>query len=395
METDSYSANQRRAINLVWTACGDYQFEPQFLALKADGTPDFYMNCVIGLVRKWLGDEMPRRLFALWADDTRRSAFDDLAWLALENAVYEKELPVRPVLTELRRAHAAEFFASEYQLSRQEWMDKNQLVYSLQSARWRSVLGQKLPLLAPWEKGLSEALACPGTLDADDLEAAVRAAFEKYLQFDGTPHKKSSLRLHFSDRWAPLLTKLLPVEIVRTDELTVGRSAVAGENGMVRASNALRAQLRSNEREAEDHDYIERCFGRSLYSPQALARIEQRCCTGDHLGCHLWFTRGERVPGQPMRTDTQRLFEQAAEQAKRNRAAYVRDSALHQNALLRLTEQIRNCMLIHQQPEDILAREGRLDGTRVWRAPVLHDGRVFLRKDEESRAGFTVDLMLS
>mgnify|MGYP003564193663 CR=1 FL=1 len=50
METDSYSANQRRAINLVWTACGDYQFEPQFLALKADGTPDFYMNCVIGLV---------------------------------------------------------------------------------------------------------------------------------------------------------------------------------------------------------------------------------------------------------------------------------------------------------------------------------------------------------
>ena len=134
METDSYSANQRRAINLVWTACGDYQFEPQFLALKADGTPDFYMNCVIGLVRKWLGDEMPRRLFALWADDTRRSAFDDLAWLALENAVYEKELPVRPVLTELRRAHAAEFFASEYQLSRQEWMDKNQLVYSLQSA---------------------------------------------------------------------------------------------------------------------------------------------------------------------------------------------------------------------------------------------------------------------
>ena len=69
METDSYSANQRRAINLVWTACGDYQFGPQFLALKADGTPDFYMNCVIGLVRKWLGDEMPRRLFALRAAD--------------------------------------------------------------------------------------------------------------------------------------------------------------------------------------------------------------------------------------------------------------------------------------------------------------------------------------
>ena len=49
METSSYSAQQRRAINLVWTASGDYQFEPQFLALKSNGEPDFYMNCVIGL----------------------------------------------------------------------------------------------------------------------------------------------------------------------------------------------------------------------------------------------------------------------------------------------------------------------------------------------------------
>lgn len=64
METDSYSANQRRAINLVWTACGDYQFEPQFLALKADGTPDFYMNCVIVWSASGWVSEMPRRLFA-------------------------------------------------------------------------------------------------------------------------------------------------------------------------------------------------------------------------------------------------------------------------------------------------------------------------------------------
>ena len=108
METAGYSAQQRRAINLVWTACGDYTFEPQFLALKADGGPDFYMNCVIGLVRKWLGDEMPRRLFARWAGDARQSTYDDLAWLALENAVYEKELPERPVLAELRRAGGTE-----------------------------------------------------------------------------------------------------------------------------------------------------------------------------------------------------------------------------------------------------------------------------------------------
>ena len=394
METSAFSAQQRRAINLVWTACGDYRFEPQFLALRSDGSPDFYLNCIIGLTHKWLGDEMPQRLFSSWAGDARQAVFDDLAWLALENAVYEKELPSRPVLAELRHAHAEEFFASEYRLSRQEWMEKNQLVYALQSERWRAVLGQKPPLLAPWEKGLGAALRCSGTMNGEAIEAAVRAAFRRYLQFDGTVHRKAPFHLHFGDKWAPLLTKLMPTEIVRTDELTVGRSGTPGENGMVRASNALRARLRSNERETEDRDYIERCFGRSLYPPRQLALIEQRLCTGSHLGCHLWFTKGAAVPDKPLSADTRRLFEQAAEQAARNRAAFSRDSDLYRSAIARLSEQIRNCMLVHRQPEAVSARRGRLDGARVWRECVLHDDRVFLRSDEEPRPGFTVDLML-
>ena len=283
MDTDNYSAGQRRAINLVWTACGDYSFSPQFLAMQADGSPDFYMNFVIGLTHKWLGDAMPKRLFACWLGDARQTEMDDLAWLAIENAVYERELTQRPVLAELRRAHAAAFFAQEYQLSRQEWMSKNQLVYSLMAARWRSVLGQRAPLLAPWEKGLSEALCCPGSLTPEQLECAILSAFQKYLQFNGTPHAKKALRLHFSDRWAPLLTKVLPTEMVRTDDLAIGRTAASGQGGMVRAAGALRSTLRSNERESEDRDYIACCFGRSLFSARQLALIEQQCCTGNHL----------------------------------------------------------------------------------------------------------------
>ena len=201
MLTQQYSEQQRRAVNLVWTAAADYRFEPRFLALRTDGAPDFYMNCVIGYVHKWFGDDMPARLFASWAGDVRQAMLDDLAWLALENAAYERELPQRPALEELRAAHAAEFFSMEYQLSRQEWMNKNQLVYTLQSARWKGVLGERPPALNPWEKKLAR----------------------------------------------------------------------AGQGGMVEAANALRARLRSNEREETDRDYIESCFGRSIYGPQQLA----------------------------------------------------------------------------------------------------------------------------
>ena len=90
MKISAYRACQRRAINQVWTVCGDYRFEPQFLAMRSDGQPDLYMNCIIGLVHKWFGDDMPKKLFASWAGDARQTMYDDLAWLALENAVCEK-----------------------------------------------------------------------------------------------------------------------------------------------------------------------------------------------------------------------------------------------------------------------------------------------------------------
>ena len=52
MEAQSYTAQERRAANQVWAAAGEYGFEPLFLARNTDGTVDFYMNCIVGLVHK-------------------------------------------------------------------------------------------------------------------------------------------------------------------------------------------------------------------------------------------------------------------------------------------------------------------------------------------------------
>ena len=62
--------------------------------------------------------------------------------------------------------------------------------------------------------------------------------------------------------------------------------------------------------------------------------------------------------------------------------------------VLRLTEQIRNCILVHQQPDQRIARSGDLCAGRVWRAPYLNDDRVFLCPEEENCPAFTVDLLL-
>ena len=106
MEAQSYTATERRAANQVWAAAGEYGFEPLFLARCTDGTVDFYMNCIVGLVHKYYGDDRVRGLFQTWDGDIRQPLLDDLTWLYLECAAYRLELPCRPVLAEVRRAHA-------------------------------------------------------------------------------------------------------------------------------------------------------------------------------------------------------------------------------------------------------------------------------------------------
>lgn len=393
MLTQQYSAQQRRALNQIWTAAGQYGFDPLFMALHSDGTPDIYMNCIVGCVRKWYGADIPRALFGAWAEDRRQAMLDDLAWLALENAAFQRELPERPILAEARRAHAEDFFAQEYQLSRQEWMAKNQLVYTMQAARWKSVLGQRPPVMTPWERNLSDALRCGGELEGAALADAIRNAFVKSGLFDGTPHSKAALRLHFDGKWASAMTKFLPTEIVHTDVLTAGTSRASG-SGVGPKLDVRRAKLRLNENAETDRQYIESCFGRSFYPPEELAAAEQQFCTGNHLGCHLWFTAGVPDPKHAHSGESRLLTEEAVLQARRNREAFSKGIGLYQNAILRLTEQIRGCIQVHSQTEAEAACSGRLDSPRVWRAAVLEDGRVFLRDVNANRPGFSVDLLL-
>ena len=80
---------------------------------------------MLGLARRAgklaYGDELVRSLFDTWEGDIRQAMLDDLTWLYLESAAYALELPRRPVLSALRRAHADYFFGIQYKLSRQEW----------------------------------------------------------------------------------------------------------------------------------------------------------------------------------------------------------------------------------------------------------------------------------
>ena len=394
METQSYTAQERRAANQVWAAAGAYGFEPLFLARNTDGTIDLYMNTVVGLVHRYYGDALIRSIFGLWEGDVRQSLLDDLAWLYLENAVYRLELPRRPVLQAVRHDHAAYFFAIQYKLSRQEWMAKNQLVYTMQAARWREVLGRSAPVMTPYESGLAAALAPETAPLPEQLRAGLCGIFAKFALFDGKVRPKAALHLHLEGLFASLATRTLPTQMIKTDRVTVEHSGSVDAGGAGPTLDKRRAHITLRQNAAEDRAYIESCFGRSIYPPERLRKTEQQLCVGDHLGCHLWFSAGVPDPENAPTPEAKHLAEQAQLQADRNRAYYAKNRELHRSVVLRLTQQIRNCVLVHQQPHARVARSGSLDPARVWRAPLLNETRVFLCPEEESQPSFTVDLLL-
>ena len=394
MEAQSYTAQERRAANQVWAAAGAYGFEPLFLARNTDGTIDFYMNCIVGLVHKYYGDDLVRGLFNTWDGDVKQSLLDDLTWLYLESAAYALELPRRPVLEALRHAHADYFFAIQYKLSRQEWMAKNQLVYTMQAARWRRVLGRSDPVMTPYESGLAAALSPEKAPAAEQLKAEILSIYAKFNLFDGTVHQRAALHLHLDGLLAKLATKAMPTQMIKTDRVTVEHSGAVDATGSGLAVDKRRANITLKQRAAQDRAYIESCFGRCFYPPEQLRKAEQELCTGVHLGCHLWFSAGVPSPAQAPTPEARQLAQQAELQAERNRAYYAKNQELHRSVVLRLTEQIRNCILVHQQPDQRIARSGDLCAGRVWRAPYLNDDRVFLCPEEENCPAFTVDLLL-
>lgn len=386
------TAGQRRALNQVWNGAGVYGFEPLFLSLNPDGTPNLYLNTIVGCVRKWYGEEGPAKLFEVWAGDRRQALLDDLAWLALESATFQRELSQRPVLSDLRRAWAENFFEQEHTLSRQEWMSKNQLSYTMQSARWRAVLDRRPPVMTPYEKRLSAALAL-GPLGEQELFSTILELLIRFRLFHGKSRPPSALRFHITGKWAGMMTRLMPTEIVHTDVASVGHGKGPDEGDGPKL-DTRRAKIRLKEDASSDRLYIQSCFGSSLLPDRELAMAEQKLCTGVHLGCHLWYTAGVPTQEQAPRGEARRLAEQAQLQQERSRAAFGADSALYQNAIRRLTEQIQNCIQVHSQMEEEHARSGKLNSPRAWRAAVLSDRRVFVRETDAAQPSFTVDLLL-
>ncbi len=353
----TYEENHRRALNIVWTAAETYHFQPDFLAFSVHHTPELYLNMIIGLVYKHYDFTLLSSFFNKLQNSVLKDTFTDIFWLGLENAVFQRELPNRPILQELRQKHAQSFFSKNTDLSFQQLMVRNGLQHNLQAARWHKVLHESSGLLNPWEKHLFSALEFSATWTTHELIQHMKKIQQNFFILDFQNRQQKIYHIALSARLATYLKKIFPAEIRQMDDVltknTVPQcpdttSSDARHTLIDKACNLLGKQT-----DIETAAYIEKQFGPSFYSPTQKNYIEKNFCIKNHRNCHLHFTRGPQAGKSTINSMSIIARQQ-------NLAYYNAHKPLYTLTIRLLSARLKNVLHVCNQPLPLPSKHGQL-----------------------------------
>ena len=338
MNTEQFGAAGRRALNQVWNGAGEYGFQPVFVSNT------LYMNTVAGLAEEFFGKEALQALFDTWEGDIWQGTYDRFAWLLIEQAVYRRNLPLRPALEDLRRYYADFFLDSLERRSRSENMGKALLCESLQRAYWRKALGQSPGMLLPKEAKLYSKIRQGADLEPEALGKYILELLKSDFGFTRVQARGKHWEL---PQWLRFLPQRKP-DVLQPQRL---ENAVLSEmNSGTQKRRGWGSQRKGGK---DDLAYVEGCFGRCRYSPNRLEEIRQKLCTGAHAGCALWFTDG--AAASVSKEDARRVFQEALRQQKKNKQHYLDNAAMYEGIVRRIQREISGNLLSEYLPRSELA----------------------------------------
>ena len=385
-------SEKRRARNLIWNAAGDYHFEPDFKAYDDEGRADLYWNSIIGAVRKNYGPETIDALFAAFHGCRDEALYEQLVWLGLENAVYQRESPRRLALPALRRRYA------RWVLSQCAGIGDGELLPRLEEAHFRRALGDD-PAMTKEDRKLLDSLEFSGELDGPELSQAALDFLHDHFGFvpgKTQAEEAEALRKHRPWFLFGRSRALDGLPAVRTFGFGYGEHLVAGQGGGPNAEPVQRRLTDRNLAQTEEalRNYMRDYFGAPLLSEGERRTLEQSLCIGEHKNCHLYYTQGDDEPGRHLKGYAAAQRRNALRQAEKNREAYEADAVRHRASIVRLTARIRNAMLAYLQPTVVRTASGTLDPGRIWRGVYLDDDKVFTKIQQSDPGQLAVDLLL-
>lgn len=405
-----YTGSSRRAMNLIWNAAGDYDWNSPFLAFHPNGDPDDYLNMVIGLSAKWLDAERITDFFERLGSGPTQDEAASLLWLGIENCVYGKELPARPHLSNLRRDRAEEFFRINGMLSEQQMSFMSIRVYDQELLRWSRVLGRRVLTVSPAARKLSKELEFSPDWDTDEvllqMHTVLKETFHRTLP--DRPQHQEARRKGFL---GALQGSIFGETKRRADLLVLRKGSGSGDKKRsVHITHSFQTMTSSADQEA-DRAYIEESFGPCMFTDEEMRILENSLCTGDDISCRLWFTREgvraqtlskEEREVQPSGNGRKQAVSKEGEKLRQDQEAQrKRNEEYFRTNLFRIRESIRN---LSAQTDTIFqsylrylpsrAKQGKLEGGRAWRIRAVGDNRVFLADSDPEEASVSVDLLL-
>lgn len=391
-----YTGNARRARNYIWNAAGRYDFEPPYIAFYPTGEVDMYFNMIIGLAVKWFDMDCLTAFFDSYKSSRSADEYDEFLWLGIENCVFAKELPERPILAQLRIDRANDFFRIQNSLSRQQVEMQSMAVYDQQAARWSEVLGRHV-LLAGKKRKMYEFLKFEGNLNTEGLISRMNEFFEEFFHFTpGISEEKRSFRL------ADSLRRGFGKRRGSSEKLmvrTADGGGITDKDVQLTHTAGMRYGFAPDEK---DEDYIRACFGDCVYSDEEMRILEEALCMDGDAACRLWVVKQqstEAEAGVPMNAgtnskDARDFLTKSAEQRRRNEKYCEKNALMIHESIKRLSAALGTLFESYSRHLPEKARAGRLVVRNAYRLSVVRDPYVFLRDGDETENNIRVTLLL-
>ena len=387
-----YTGNSRRAMNLIWNAAQDYDWQSPFLAFYPNGETDDYMNIVIGLSAKWLDAERITDFFERLGEGPTLDEASSLLWLGIENCVYGKELSVRPHLEQMRKERAQEFFRIHGMLSEQQMAFMSVKVYNQELLRWSRVLGRSVFTVGPGAVKLSKELEFEPQWDTNEVLARMQDILKDSF------HRSLPQRPHDSaGRKKSLLGKLPFAHSENApksrDLLLLRKGSSSGDHKRsVHITHSFEVPSASGG-SGRDRAFLEEAFGPCMYSDEEMRILERSICTGGDRFCRLWFTSRAQA-AQPSSKEGKKLWLDQEAQRRRNEEYYRKHVFEIRESIRNLSAQTDTIFQSYLRRLPASSRQGRLDASRAWRISALSDSRIFLVDADPQEADVRVDLLL-
>ena len=385
----------KRAKNFIWASAEDYELNPLYLAFSPDGKADTYLNIIIGLSYKWYdGAQLEEFFNVLGGKD--KELFEGLFWIGLEKVLFKKEKDYRMALTDLRVEYAKET------VRRFKKYTDNSLIEKIRYGYCRQVLGKESNLSAEEEELLSE-FDFSNDMTTEQIIGKTKKILSE--KFSYTPSlKKNKEGVYFLQKVLSPFRSFGKVSAtyVRTKKYDDPTGFNEGKTGVLKKGKSYLLQFSLNGNPKYALEYVQSTFGKNMYNDFENQRIEEKLCTGKHKESHLLFTKGEKYNLKEQsrelpKKEIKEILEfrrECKNQYEKNKEYFEKNRPVYKNSINRLSEKLRITLDSEREIFPSMSNHGKINGGKIWQALYVDNPRVFEKKEQEDKSGFSVDIMI-